>query len=334
MSGRGFGRATLAAAAAWVCSAACYPALVQAQAPGGAPGAGAAAAPQSAPEAPVNFDIPVQPMAAALNSWALQANAQIFVDPALVAQLTAPAIQGALAPQEALRTLLAHTNLQVTQGANGVYVIKPRPVIAQIPKRRTPRPAAALVAPDAIAAAPRPPATALESEGPWLLRLDADYAKGNGSASGGATAAIGGEYFLTDHVAAAVSVTLPRTQSFEVPQIPGATGYRASARLQSSMLGLKYYFAPESPVRPYLGAGIEIATLYDASGVSGLEHATVGPAVQAGVDLRLNPHWMLNADVSWAQVRPDLAFPNQEIRVDPVRFGLGFVYRFGAVGPE
>jgi outer membrane protein len=334
MSGRKFGRATLAAAAAWVCSAACYPAFVQAQTPGGAPGAGAAATPQTAPEAPVNFDIPAQPMAAALNAWALQANAQIFVDPALVAQLTAPAVQGALAPRQALAALLAHSNLQVTQGANGVYLIKARPVVvAAAPKRRAPKPVAEAPAPVAVTAPPAP-LTALESEGPWLLRLDAQYAKGDGSGSGGATAALGGEYFLTDHVAAAVSVTIPRTQSFDVSQIPAVPGYRASTRLQSSMLGLKYYFAPESPVRPYLGAGIEVATLYGASGVSGLDRATVGPAVQAGVDLRLNPRWMLNADVSWAQVRPDLAVPQQEIRIDPLRIGLGFVYRFGGVSSE
>ena len=292
----GYGRTALAAAA-WFISACCYPALSRAQTP----------EPKAASDAPVDFDIPAQPLAAALNAWAVQANAQVFVAPGPVAHLTAPAVKGTLAPRRALRALLSHSNLQVLQGTNGVFVIKPRPVLATAPRPAAPAPVI-----EAAPAAPAPaaPLTARASEGPWLLRLDADFVSGNGAVSGGGTAAVGAEYFITDHVAGAVSVTLPRTYSF---------GLAGSARLQSSTATLEYYFAPENRLRPYVGAGIDVTALYDVTGV-GLKHATVGPAVQAGLDLRLNPHWMLNADVSWAQVR--------EMRIDPVQFGLGVACRF------
>jgi hypothetical protein len=164
--------------------------------------------PAQAPAAPIAFDIPSQPMAAALNAWAVQANAQVFVDPGPVAHLTAPAVKGTLTP---------------------------------------------------------------------------------------------------------------RTLSFAVP----ATPYRTGARLQSTALALKYYFAPEARLDPFLGAGVEVATLYDAGSVTGLDRVTAGPSVAAGVDVLLDVHWMINAGVSWAQVRP---------AIDPVQFGLGFVYRFGASG--
>ncbi len=118
MMGSDYGHTALAAAA-WVISATWYPALSLAQTP----------AVQGARDAPVDFDIPSQPMAAALNAWAVQANAQLFVDPGPVANLTAPAVKGALPPRQALRALLSHGNLQVTQGADGVYLIKPRPVL-------------------------------------------------------------------------------------------------------------------------------------------------------------------------------------------------------------
>ena len=301
----GYGRTALAAAA-WLISVSCYPALSQAQTPD----------PRVAGDAPVDFDIPAQPLAAALNAWAVQANAQVFVEPGPVAHLTAPAVKGNLAPRQALRALLSHSNLQVVQGTNGVYVIKPRPVVAAAP-----RPAAPAPVTEAAPAAPAPalPLTARASEGPWLLRLDADFVSGNGAVSGGGTAAVGAEYFITDHVAGAVAVTLPRTYSL---------GMAGSARLQSSTATLKYYFAPENRLRPYVGAGIDVTALYDVTGV-GLKHATVGPAVEAGLDLRLNPHWLLNADVSWAQVRPRLAaYPGQDIHIDPLQFGLGVVYRF------
>jgi hypothetical protein len=293
-----YGRTALAAAA-WVISATGIPAPILAQTP----------AAQAASDAPVDFDIPSQPMAAALNAWAVQANAQLFVDPGPVATLTAPAVKGALPPRQALRALLSHSTLQVTQGADGVYLIKPRPLRAAAPKPLAPAPAAEIVPQGPVPAAPL---TARDSDGPWLLRLDADFVSGDGGISGGGTAAVDGEYFVTDHVAGAVSVTLPRTYSWE------AAG---SARLQSSAVTLKYYFAPENRLRPYVGAGIDITALYDRT-AAGLDHATVGPAVEAGLDVRLDPHWMLNADVSWAQVRPGV------IHVDPVQFGLGVAYRF------
>ena len=285
MIGGGSARTALAAAA-WCISATCYPAS----------------------DAPVNFDIASQPMAAALNAWALQANAQVFVDPGPVAHLIAPAVKGSLPPRQALRALLYHSNLQVMQGADGVFVIKPRPVVVA-----TPRPPAPPAVTEVAVAAPAPaaPLTARASEGPWLLRLDADFVSANGAASGGGTAAIGAEYFITDHVSGAVSLALPRTFSF---------GAQGSARLQSSTVTLKYYLEPENRLRPYVGAGIDVTALYGATGVA-VARATVGPAVQAGLDVRLNPHWMFNADVSWAQV-------HSGIHIDPVQFGLGVVYRF------
>src|SRR5580692_12271059 len=114
MTRGGCERAALAAAAAWLCSG--YWPTAQAQTP-------AAVAPAGRREASVVFDIPSQPMASALNSWAVQANAQVFVDPGPVAHLIAPAVSGSLTPRQALRALLAHSRLQVAQGANGVFVI-------------------------------------------------------------------------------------------------------------------------------------------------------------------------------------------------------------------
>jgi hypothetical protein len=272
--------------------------------------------PAQAPAAPIAFDIPSQPMAAALNAWAVQANAQVFVDPGPVAHLTAPAVKGTLTPRQALRALLARSNLQVAQGTDGVFVIKPRPAIATVitPPPEAPQATAAPSAP-----APPEPLTARASAGPWLVGLGAQFERDTAGATGGASAAFSGEYFITDRLAAALSATTPRTLSFAVP----ATPYRTSARLQSTALALKYYFAPEARLDPFLGAGVEVATLYDAGSVTGLDRVTAGPSVAAGVDVLLDVHWMINAGVSWAQVRP---------AIDPVQFGLGFVYRFGASG--
>jgi outer membrane protein W len=137
--------------------------------------------------------------------------------------------------------------------------------------------------------------------------LGAEFSHGHAGATGGASASLSGEYFITDQIAAALSATTPRSDSF------------------SSALTLKYYFAPESRLDPFLGAGLDVTTLYGASPLAGLDRVMAGPSVQAGLDVLLNAHWMINTGVSWAQVR-----------MDRVQFGLGFVYRFGAhftVGP-
>jgi hypothetical protein len=280
-------RAILAVAIAWLCAAGFGPAMAQTPA-----------------AATVDFDIPAQPMAAALNSWAVQANAQVFVDPAPVAHLMAPAVKGSLTPRQALRALLARSNLQVTRGADGVFVIKPGPAVVAAPAPTTPGPPQNPAPPPV---APAGPLTARALEGPWLVGVVAKYAVDNGAATGGASAAVTGEYFITDHVAAALAVTAPRTRHFD----------GASERLQSSDLSLKFYFAPESRLRPFLGAGVDVTTRYDANGAAGPDRVAVGAAIDAGLDFSLSPHWMLNAGVGWAQVRPG------------VQFGLGFIYRFG-----
>lgn len=58
-----------------------------------------------------SFDIPAQPLAAALIAFGEQSGLQVTVDSALVAGLRAPAVVGRFTPAEALRRLLAGTGL-------------------------------------------------------------------------------------------------------------------------------------------------------------------------------------------------------------------------------
>ncbi len=285
----------------------------------------AAGVPAGTREATVDFDIPAQPMAAALNRWAVQADAQVFVDPGPIARLLAPAVKGSLTPRQALRVLLGRSNLQVTRGANGVYVIKPRAAVVAAPEPAEP----ASPPPPAAAPAPPPVLTAHAGEGPWAVGLAGDYAQDGGTSSGGASAALTGEYFITDHFAASLAVTSPRDHSFEVPGITGVPAYGARARLQSSALKLRYYFAPESRLRAYVSAGFGVTTLSDPKGVTGLDRVTVGPAAEAGLAVRLSPHWLLDGAVGWTQVRPGVAGNPRSIHLDPVDFRLGVSYRFG-----
>ena len=98
-------------------------------------------------------------------------------------------------------------------------------------------------------------------------------------------------------------------------------------------LTLKYGFLPESVFRPYLGLGLNVTSIYTVhTAPFGLSKTTVGPAAQAGFDIRLSKHWSLNADVKWARSRPEVEFEDASIghmKLDPVLFGVGIGYRFG-----
>jgi OOP family OmpA-OmpF porin len=315
-----------------------------------APGAGA-----QADGGPVTFDIPAQPMAGALNSWAVQANLQVFFEQGPVQGLMAPPVSGSLLPTQALKQLLAGSRLEFTQNAQGAFVVRPRAVVAA----RAPRPAQAPLAapvnapaPAAAAAAP-PPRTAREAEGAWIVRLraadlvprsrsDALNLAGAGQSvvpadqtrtNSTSAPELDLEYFFTSHWSAELSLELPRAHELS------ASGSRLGTfRLMPDYLTAKYGFNPDGAFRPYLGAGVNLSSFYDQSGAPALtlSRTTTGPALQAGFDLQLTEHWLLNLDVKWARVRPALSFegaPLGQLHLDPLLYGIGVGYRFGGTPP-
>jgi OOP family OmpA-OmpF porin len=299
---------------------------------------------------PVAFDIPAQPMAGALNAWAVQANLQVFFEQGPVQGLMAPPISGNLLPTQALKQLLAHSRLEYTQNADGAFVVHPRAVVAARAPRPTPAPVPAPIAGPVAAAAPPPaPRTAREAEGPWIMRLRAgdlvprsrsdalslagpppQVVPADQVHSDSAWAAeLALEYFFTSHWSAELALNLPRTHDLS------AEGSRVGTfRLMPDYLTAKYNFNPEGRFRPYLGAGLNVSSFYDQSAAPGLalSRTTAGPAAQAGFDVQLSEHWLLNLDAKWARVRPTVSLagaPLGQLHLDPMLYSLGIGYRFG-----
>jgi outer membrane protein OmpA-like peptidoglycan-associated protein/outer membrane protein W len=307
-----------------------------------------------ADSSPVSFDIPAQPMAAALNAWAVQANLQVFFEQGPVQGLVAPPVSGSLLPTQALRQLLAKSRLEYTQNADGAFVVRPRALVAA----RAPRPPPASVAvPAAPVALPAPaapvPRTAREAEGPWIVRLRAadlvprsrsdalsfsgpppqmvptDETRTNSTWA----PEFDLEYFFSSHWSAELSLDLPRAHELSV------TGARVGTfRLMPDYLIAKYNFNPEGTFRPYLGAGLNVSSFYEQSASPALElsRTTTGPAAQGGFDVQLSEHWLVNLDVKWARARPAVSFagaPLGQLHLDPMLYGIGVGYRFGG-SPE
>jgi iron complex outermembrane receptor protein len=89
----------------------------------------AAAQPQPATGRPagIAFDIPAQPLGAALNAFARQSGLQVTAEAAIVSGATSQAVSGSLTREEALRQLLSGTGLAGRVGANRTVVLNRLP---------------------------------------------------------------------------------------------------------------------------------------------------------------------------------------------------------------
>jgi iron complex outermembrane receptor protein len=77
----------------------------------------------------LNFDIPAQPAAAAIQSWAQQSGLQVFAAEDDLRGIRTNAVQGDFAPVEAAQRLIAGTGLEVVAtGENTVTIRRVRPV--------------------------------------------------------------------------------------------------------------------------------------------------------------------------------------------------------------
>jgi outer membrane protein len=99
-------------------------------------------------------------------------------------------------------------------------------------------------------------------------------------------------------------------------------------------LTLQYHFAPDTDIRPYVGAGINYTRFYNvslASGAISTEKSSFGGALQAGIDFAVSKNGYINIDVKKINIQTDLFAGGTKIttlKIDPVVFGVGFGWKF------
>ena len=136
-------------------------------------------------------------------------------------------------------------------------------------------------------------------------------------------------YFFTPNWAAELMLTYP--QKHDV-YLDGAS-IGTFKHLPPALLA-QYHFAPGAQISPYVGAGINWTTFSKnklLNGQGSLEHDSIGPVVQAGINFNLDAHWSLNVDVKKVLIRSDVFIGGvkaSKVEVDPVLFGIGVGYRF------
>lgn len=141
-------------------------------------------------------------------------------------------------------------------------------------------------------------------------------------------------YFFTKNIAAELVLTYP--QKHDVSLMGTNIG---SFKHLPPTLTLQYHFLPDAQFRPYVGAGVNYTRLSSVNlnvpgvGELDLENDSIGGALQAGFDYKLNQNWYLNVDVKKVWISSDVTLKAtgakvSSVGVDPILFGIGVGYRF------
>lgn len=138
-------------------------------------------------------------------------------------------------------------------------------------------------------------------------------------------------YFFTDRVAAELILA---TSKHDMSTNTGID--LGDVWVLPPHLTMQYHFNPDGQVRPYAGAGIGYLFYYHEkapSGVSPIKYDDgVSYALQAGLDVGIDEHWAINADVKKLYHNTDVSIAggaiNADVDLDPWVFGVGLAYRF------
>jgi outer membrane protein len=190
-------------------------------------------------------------------------------------------------------------------------------------------------------------ALAADDLSPWQVRLRGLAVVPDESAE---TTVINGSVDIQNDYVPELDITYFLSDNLALELILGTTKHNVVAtdtdlgdvplgdvNLLPPTLTLQYHFNPHGKFRPYIGAGVNWTMFFDEDAAGGavttLEFDnSFGIALQAGVDIALDEHWMLNLDVKkiWLDTT---AYANNgtivsKVTVDPWIFGVGFGYRF------
>ena len=144
-------------------------------------------------------------------------------------------------------------------------------------------------------------------------------------------------YFFSKHIASELVLTYPQKHKVSINNGPLSEDIGSFKHLPPT-LTLQYHFSPGSQFQPYVGAGINytrISSVRLHSNTAGvdldLERNSIGPAFQAGIDIKLNKNTYLNFDLKKLYIRSDVKLNGEkvsEVKVDPLLIGIGIGWSF------
>lgn len=149
---------------------------------------------------------------------------------------------------------------------------------------------------------------------------------------------------VTDNIGFELIAATSKHTVSGVSGVTGGIGKLAKSWVLPPTLTAQYHLAPNSKVRPYVGAGINYTLFYGEKATSAFEAAagstnaklksSFGWAGQVGVDVDLSEKMFLNLDVKYIDidtkaklVTTGLGTQTVKVSLDPWVFGVGIGFR-------
>lgn len=140
------------------------------------------------------------------------------------------------------------------------------------------------------------------------------------------------EYFFNDHVSAEL---LCCVATHDVTAASGAIDLGEVTHFPPTVT-LKYRWTNFGRIEPYVGAGVNFTSFIDSEPPAGRHvdyDSSVGPALQAGVDYRLDDHWAVNFDVRRIWINTGVTISGDinatdEVDINPWVVSTAIAYRF------
>lgn len=140
------------------------------------------------------------------------------------------------------------------------------------------------------------------------------------------------EYFFNDHVSAEL---LCGIATHDVTAANGAIDLGQVTHFPPTVT-LKYRWTNFGQFEPYVGAGVNFTSFIDSDPPAGRSvdyDSSVGPALQAGVDYRIDDHWGVNFDVRRIWINTDVTISGDinatdDVDIDPWVVSTSIAYRF------
>jgi len=178
----------------------------------------------------------------------------------------------------------------------------------------------------------------------WIVKVgvhSVDPKSDNGTLAGGALKSdvgsdvkptITAEYMFTPAWGIEVLASLPWQHEVKLNGVKAAT-----TKQLPPTVSVQYHFNADSKVSPFVGLGLNYTTFFSERTTGALAGTRLslddsfGLAAHAGLDFRIDEHWLVALDARWIRIGTDARVNGAKVgtvRIDPFAYGFAVGYRF------
>lgn len=197
------------------------------------------------------------------------------------------------------------------------------------------------------------PAMAYE-KGDWIIRAGVGMVSPESTAyvdstedlrisvDDGISAVITGTYMFGPNWGFEILASWPFSHDIKAGPLDGSVELKlGETKHLPPTFSLQYHFAPEAKFRPYAGLGLNYTLFFDEElnqslfpGFDMNIDNSVGLAAQLGADLKMNDAWMINFDIRYINIEPDVTLSDGidsdtvSIDINPLVFSINLAWVF------